>query len=426
MVTSKAQSKAALRAAVEHYFSETYLFEPENHFFRERVSPRDTKGLEAPPSITCTSLLQFGEIHSAVGGDAADAVQALVSALQSSTVVEVAEETVAKPEASGDSDASASQWVVRRRTFLNPAHDPALRTVVARPLPVGATLEELQGFFARDGTSNVESFKVLRQARDHGNQQWCAYSIRMNSVKAAEAIVRRYHSTKEEERNDYGQTETALARRFFPARLYVSLLPQYEEQQNVKRKQREDQQLQRSILKAQTVLSNLQNAGSAGAGATATGTSPSEGHAAPAHVTRYLAKGVTLRADDVPANVTWQTLKTTLGNISDKHPTLKRAIQLVQVEDVHSGGGGGGRRGASGAATARRAFVVCRSAQAARDLLTATRLLDGPGVEELHRVCARLDALTEEEEVYARQQYPVWCAPKVGTKITSNRKRQRY
>ncbi|EKF39259.1 hypothetical protein MOQ_000518 [Trypanosoma cruzi marinkellei] len=349
---------------LEKYFGTAYLFDQANAFFREKVSPKNTAGLTTPPNISCASFLRF--VNCTVDNKN---IASLQEAAASSTIVE---------SLKGED----GEWYLRRRCFLDPKDDPAIRSVVVWPLHRASKPQEVEEFFSQYGT--VESARVMLQP--HGGAQLHAtfvvcFATVAEAMACAEANV------------SFGKAPSALAQHFLPSRLHVMSVENYRAKTEEEIRAREETQLKQNVAKAQKALAELNSQG----------------------VKRFLRRGVTLKVEGVVPGTTWQTIKMKLGNLCLANPVLRRGITLLKVEGPD----------ASAPSRPWRAFVVCRDENIAKEMQSAFSLADGEFGKQLREVCPSLMPLTDEEEEYARRHFPEWCAPLVEAKRAENSKRQR-
>ncbi|ESS70519.1 hypothetical protein TcG_09903 [Trypanosoma cruzi] len=349
---------------LEKYFGTAYLFDQANAFFREKVSPKNTAGLTTPPNIKCVSFLRF--VNCTVDEKN---ISSLREAAASSTIVE---------SLKGED----GEWYLRRRCFLDPKDDPAIRSVVVWPLHRASKPGEVKEFFSQYGT--VESARVMLQP--HGEKQLHAtFVVCFATVAEATACAKANVS--------FGEAPSALAQHFLPSRLNVMPAEDYRAKTEKDIRAREGTQLKQNVVRAQKALMEL------------------EGQ----EIRRFLRKGVTLTVEGVAPGTTWQTMKMKLGNLSLTNPVLRRGITLLKVEGPD----------ASAPSRPWRAFVICRDENTASEMLKAFSFADGEFGKQLREVCPSLRPLTDEEEDYARRHFPEWCEPLVVAKRAANSKRQR-
>ncbi|CBH17630.1 hypothetical protein, conserved [Trypanosoma brucei gambiense DAL972] len=358
------QNRDAAAELLEKYFDDNYLFEQTNSFFREKVSPRNTGDLKEPPTITCAAFLRYANCPVDEKN-----VAAVFAAAATSSVVEAVE---------GEGGVRS----LRRRKFLDPKADPALRSVVVWPLHRASTVEEVTNFFKDYGT--VQSAAAL--PRSPGDTQMnSSFVVRFataeEAVRCTKAVI------------TLGKAPTPLAQHFLPTRLRVVMLEDHHNKMVEKSRAESDAQLLHNVVQAQKALAELQD---------------------PA-VRRSLGKGATLKVEGVPHGTSWATIKMKLGNLSLTNHALKKGITLVKVEDSDP----------ASPAAPHRAFVVCRNAATANELLASYNLADGEFGRELRSVCPTLLPLTSEEEEYARRNFPEWCKRRVEAKQVHNNKRHR-
>ncbi|KEG11201.1 hypothetical protein DQ04_02861010 [Trypanosoma grayi] len=349
---------------LEKFFCDAYLFDHANALFREKVSPKDTSALTTPPIITCASFLRF--TNNTVDQEN---ITFLCEAAASSPLVEAVKD-------------EGGAWCLRRRRFLDPKNDPALRSVVVWPIHRASTPEEVANFFQSYG--KVECARVM--LRPQGDAQtYASFVVCFATVKEAEACAKA--------RVSFGKAPSVLAQHFLPSRVHVTLFNDHITKAEQRNRSKEETQLQHNVVKAQKALAELQDKG----------------------VKRFLRNGVTLKAEGVPPGVTWQTLKMKLGNLSITNPALRKGITLLKVEEPD----------VASPSVPRRAFVICRDEATARELRASFNLADGDFGRELRAVCPTLLPLTDTEEQYARQHFPEWCERRVEAKQADNRKRMR-
>nr|CCC95290.1 unnamed protein product [Trypanosoma congolense IL3000] len=349
---------------LEKYFSDAYLFEQKNSFFREKVSPRDTGGLEVPPSITCTAFLRYANCPVDEKNTAA-----IFAAAATSALVEAVE-------------GEGGVRCLRRRRFLDPKDDPALRSVVVWPLHRASTVEEVTAFFQEYGT--VQSVVQLPRS-PNDTQINTSFVVRFategEAIKCTKAVI------------TLGKAPTPLAQHFLPSRIRAVLLEEHYAKVAERNRADGDAQLLHNVVQAQRTLAELQEP----------------------VIKRSLNRGVTLKVEGVPHGTSWATVKMKLGNLSITNPALKKSITLVKVED----------NDATSPAAPHRAFVVCRNSSTANELLASYNLADGNFGQDLRTICPRLLPLTPEEEEYARRNFPEWCKRRVEAKQADNQKRFR-
>ncbi|ORC88553.1 uncharacterized protein TM35_000161910 [Trypanosoma theileri] len=359
---------------LDKYFGDAYLFEHANAFFREKVSPKDTTNLTTPPTITCASFLRFANCTVDEKN-----ISSLCEAAGSSSIVEAVK-------------GEDGSWCLRRRRFLDPKDDPALRSVVVWPLHRASKPDEVTAFFNAYGV--VESATVMM--RPHGDTQpHASFVVRFATVEEATNCTKANIS--------FGKAPSALAQHFLPARVHAVLMEEYLAKMEEKNRVKEESQLQHNVVKAQKALAELQDNS----------------------VRRFLRKGVTLKVEGVPPGTTWQTMKMKLGNLSITNPVLKKGITLLRVEEPETSSSSSSGDAAAAGCKQRRAFVICRDEAVARELRSSFSLADGDFGRELRAVCPNLLPLTDAEEEYARQHFPQWCERRVEAKQADNRKRQR-
>ncbi|RNE98369.1 hypothetical protein TraAM80_08805 [Trypanosoma rangeli] len=349
---------------LEKYFGAPYLFDQTNAFFREKVSPKNPDGLEAPPTITCASFLRF--VNCAVDEKTIDS---LCEAAAASSIVE---------SLKGEN----GERCLRRRSFLDPNDDPALRSIVVWPLHRASKPEEVEDFFRPYGT--VEYARVM--LRPHGDTQpHASFVVCFATVDEATACAAANIS--------FGEAPSALAQHFLPPRLHVALVEDYRAKTEEKARLQEEMQLKKNVVRAQKALAELNEQG----------------------IRRFLRRGVTLKVEGIAPGTPWQTIKMKLGNLSLTNPVLRRGITLLKVE------------GPDETAPSRpwRAFVICRDEKVAKEMLTSFNLTDGEFGRQLREVCPVLLPLTDAEDEYARRNFPEWCRPRIEAKRADNLKRQR-
>jgi hypothetical protein len=367
---------ASIRAAVERIFSADYLCMPVNRRFRDMVSPENADGSAHPPPVPLVIVLNFQSIKEAVDQQAPDSIgnestrlQLLAEAAEGSSLVKL-------------SRTAAGTRLIARSEFVKADEDPMARTVFVKPVHPLAKDSDIADFFAPYGAVEKIVRELVTVEGGCGEQRHkSGVSIQFATVAAASAVTKA-HLT-------YGALPTALGNYFVPK---ITVMMQSLHNQNMREQQAKDET---ELRRAQLVKSQQQQQQQKAVAAPVVG-----------EIKKYLTPGRTLKCPSVPANVTWQQIKASLGNLSLDHPNLKGQLELVRVEGSV-------------------AYIVLKNPTAAEELLQASNLTVGDFMQEIRRLCPTLAMVTGDEEKNVIRQYPLWVSRRSEARVSANTKRDR-
>lgn len=387
---------ATTRAVLESFFSPRFLFNSENIYFRNLISPPQDSDEDAssslPPLNPIRILLQFREARHALTQHAAALTNSSSSSSSLSTTTAetdselfaIAAEVLKDSEvvevvvgaSSTETTGGTSSWSVRRKAWLREDEDPILRTVVLRPLHADSTHDEIKQFLAAHGVTvasdgqgsssaeggsmvvHIESITVQQrvfsnlfmsssssaaaaQAEADSHYRSTAFIVLRSAAEANILCQKKYSFSTLIQDNGTSSSRgnlTHLAKYFLPK---VSIIPAqtFQEQQEDAARQRSNEQLKKNIIRAQA---SLQNGGA-------------DPHLAAPHQQPAVkfAKGSTILVTGVSATATWATLKSNLGE------SQKNGIRKVYLPPVVADG------------ESRTGYVFCHSAAVAQQVISA-------------------------------------------------------
>lgn len=363
--------------ALEVLFSAKYLFDPAHSLLRVVFSP-DSSGEELPPLVPLRNLLLHSEIAAAVNAAIADSddedvkLALLKDAASRATSVELV--------SSGSSADANQRDLIRRKAFLRPEEDPALRSVFVRPVHPDATTAEIASFFGAFGA--VEDVTQRVGLKGSGSVLSASAVVVFTTVEGARACA----EASAKKSLSYGSTTVPLAMHFIP-KLVAKMLRDHQETVAEQVRVAEQKQLHANIVEARKDLSDVSAAPSASF-----------------EWKRQLPVGRTLKCDNLPAHVSWEQIKANIGNLSLSQPVLKGALSLVRIVEG----------GNASPFAARTALLVFKSPEAVEHLVATYSLATIDYIEKIRALCPTLSRLTPAEESWVRSQYSSWTDGKGG------------
>jgi hypothetical protein len=411
-------------ASIEKIFSAKYLFNAAHDLLRSIVSPEEHHHDDAPPLVPLKNLLLYSDIATAVTSVLPDGIaasdeekyQCLLSAAESmrdgGVIVLVKE---------GDSGVV----MVRRRAFLTPEEDPALRSVVVRPVHSDATAEDIKSFFAAFGA--IEDVTCLRNHKvslDAASKPAVTATVTFASVEAANACA----TAAAEKQLSYGRLPTLLGQHFVP-KLTVMMQQSYLEHIAEHTRASEQKQLHANIIEARKALAAASSAKQSGSTPANHEHASQKGKEEPSstnhsvggsanifQVKKYLVANRAIKCEGLADHVSWQEIKAHIGNLSLSQPILKGAVSLVRILEKDE---------CPSLFPTRTAIIIVKTPVAMEHLVTMYSMATIEYLDTLRRLCPTMGHLTQQEDAWVRGQYPSWTEKRVESKAQTNRKRDR-
>lgn len=394
-------------AAACALFETKFLVDPCNLHWRNMVMAEDGRPQPLDPRV----LLTFSQVTDVLplphNAAALQGLLAAISRLNPQT------SPVHLLNWASPTDATATPTKIIRAAPLDLNLDPDRRTVFVKPVHTDATDADVSTFFSQFG--NVERVE-RRVFIDYGKDAKVRSSVFVVFSTVAEALV------CVKAKPSLPLTGVRLADTFLPK--LVVTMKQTHDQQAADSADRDFSRAQRDAAEKAELPTSSGNAATAVDALMAS------------NVTKFLLPGHTCVIRGLQTNASWSVIKTRLGELCSKEPSLRAKIALVHVVD------GGSNLPAT-------AYVVLRSSQAAQQLLTlhrsavcivnatqrgasvedvaaASAALGNPAdpirrLADILRFVPSLELASGEEETRVIAQYSEWIAPKVSKKHLDNR-----